>query len=127
MGDEMMPSCQHLFKSFRTAKFSMSAMIYQFLIKAGYLIHMPVDDPNLMGDQSNCDLLFLIEIIQHIIKMFLSFSVHACCGLIQKKNVRLVDDGSGDKDTLLLSPREIADPSVLDTFHPYLSQGLLYG
>jgi hypothetical protein len=103
MGDEVVSSGKHFFEGFRAAKFSVSAVIDQPLVDAGDFVHMPVDDSDIVGDKNNGDDFFFIQIIEHVIEMLLSLSIHASCRLIKEKKMRLADDGSGNKNSLLLS------------------------
>ncbi len=103
VGDKVVSSGQHFFESLRLAKFLMCAVVDQLLVETGHLIHVFVHDPDIMRDHHDRDAFFFIQRIEHVIKTFLCFCIYARCRLIQKQNMRLIDNCPGDEHTLLLA------------------------
>lgn len=101
----------------------MGAVINELLVETGHPCHVPVDDAYFMGNHDDGDSLVIIEAMEHVIEMFLSWSIHTCGRLIENQDFRSMGNGPGYKDSLLLAGRKGADPSVSMLFHSNLPQG----
>jgi hypothetical protein len=101
----------------RAAKILVGPVENQSLIEAGDFIDMLGNDAEIMGDQHDRQTLLLVEVGQHFIKPCLGFRIHACCGFVEKKDIRTVDDGPRDENPLLLPARQLSDPPAFQPEH----------
>ena len=79
-----------------------------------------------MGNVYKCDAKFIFQADKFILHILAEFQIQGAQRLIQKKDLRLVYNSSGDGNTLLLPAAQGVGHTVFITVQIHQLQGILY-
>jgi len=105
-----------------TAEFFVGPVEEEALVEAGNLVNVLGDNPEIVGDQRNRQAFVAVELGKHVVEAGMRFGIHTGRGFVQKKNIGTIDNGPGNEDPLLLTPRKLPNPAVFQLLHVYLLQ-----